>query len=76
MTYIRMEDLDLAGKRLLIREDLNVPLAGGEVASDARIKAALPTLQTALERGARVIVMSHLDGPEKAGTTRHFHCRR
>ena len=63
MTYTRMEDLDLTGKRLLIREDLNVPLAGGEVVSDARIKAALPTLQTALERGARVLVMSHLGRP-------------
>ena len=65
MTYIRMEDLDLAGKRLLIREDLNVPLAGGEVVSDARIKAALPTLQTALKRGARVLVMSHLGRPRE-----------
>ena len=63
MTFTRMEDLDLAGKRLLIREDLNVPLAGGEVASDARIKAALPTLKTALNRGARVVVMSHLGRP-------------
>ena len=63
MTFARMEDLDLAGKRLLIREDLNVPIAGGKVASDARIEAALPTLRAALGRGASVILMSHLGRP-------------
>lgn len=64
---IRMADVDLAGKRVLIREDLNVPVAEGRVTSDARIRAALPTLQLALERGARVMVMSHLGRP-KEGT--------
>ena len=60
-----MQDVDLAGKRVLIREDLNVPVAEGKVTSDARIRAALPTLQVALERGARVLVMSHLGRPKE-----------
>lgn len=58
-----MSELDLAGKRVLIREDLNVPISAGEVTSDARIRAALPTLQQALAAGAKVIVMSHLGRP-------------
>ena len=65
MTFRRMEELDLAGRRLLIREDLNVPVARGEVANDARIAAALPTLKAALDGGARVIVMSHLGRPRE-----------
>ncbi len=60
-----MQDLELAGKRLLIREDLNVPVREGVVASDARILAALPTLRMALERGAEVIVLSHLGRPQE-----------
>jgi phosphoglycerate kinase len=63
-----MSDLDLAGKRLLIRQDLNVPTDNGTITSDARLKAALPTLKLALERGAGVLLISHLGRP-KAG---HF----
>ena len=60
-----MTDLDLAGRRVLIREDLNVPVKDGEVASDARLRAALPTLQQAAQAGSRVIVMSHLGRPKE-----------
>jgi len=63
MDVVRMEDLDLAGKRVLLREDLNVPVEDGRVSSDARIRAALPTLRLALEKGAAVMVMSHLGRP-------------
>lgn len=65
MTFLRMVDLDLKGKRVLIREDLNVPVQEGAVTSDARIRAALPTIQAAREAGARVLVMSHLGRPEE-----------
>ena len=65
-TVLRMTDLDLAGKRLLIRQDLNVPISHGKISSDARLRASLPTLKLALERGASVIVVSHLGRP-KAG---------
>ena len=58
-----MTDLDLAGQRVLVREDLNVPLRNGEVASDARLRAAVPTLRHAAQSGARVLVMSHLGRP-------------
>ena len=63
MSYLRMENLDLAGKRVLIREDLNVPVSDGRVSSDARIRAALPTIRTALDKGAAVLIMSHLGRP-------------
>ncbi|WP_305857909.1 phosphoglycerate kinase [Balneatrix alpica] len=65
MNVIKMTDLNLAGKRVLIREDLNVPVKDGKVSSDARIQAALPTLKLALEQGAKVMVMSHLGRPEE-----------
>ncbi len=66
MTFLRMTDLDLAGKRVLIRQDLNVPVSDGKIASDARLRASLPTLKLALEKGAAVLVISHLGRP-KAG---------
>ncbi len=66
MTILRMTDLDLAGKRLLVRQDLNVPVHNGRITSDARLKASLPTLRLALEKGASVLVVSHLGRP-KAG---------
>ena len=53
MSVVNMSDLDLAGKRVLIREDLNVPIADGEVSSDVRIRAALPTIRAALDAGVR-----------------------
>ncbi|RUO31063.1 phosphoglycerate kinase [Aliidiomarina soli] len=65
MSVLAMTDFDLRGKRVLIREDLNVPIKDGKVTSDARLKAALPTLQKALEQGAKVMVMSHLGRPEE-----------
>tara|TARA_R110001599_G_scaffold40556_3_gene123154 strand:- start:12846 stop:14009 length:1164 start_codon:yes stop_codon:yes gene_type:complete len=63
MAVIKMSDVDLGGKRVLIREDLNVPIKDGKVSSDARLRAALPTLKLALAAGAQVIVMSHLGRP-------------
>jgi phosphoglycerate kinase len=65
MAILRMTDLDLRGKRVLIREDLNVPVQDGVVTSDARIRASLPTIQHARNAGARVLVMSHLGRPEE-----------
>jgi phosphoglycerate kinase len=65
MAILRMTDLDLRGKRVLIREDLNVPVQGGVVTSDARIRASLPTIQAAKNVGARVMLMSHLGRPEE-----------
>ena len=63
MSILRMTDLDLSGKRVLIRQDLNVPVADGKVTSDQRITASIPTLKAALAAGAAVMVMSHLGRP-------------
>ena len=63
MNVLKLEDLDISGKRLLIRQDLNVPVKDGKVTSDKRIEAALPTIRYALEKGASVMVMSHLGRP-------------
>ena len=60
MSVLKMTDLDLAGKRVLIRQDLNVPIKNGKVTSDKRIVASLPTVEFAMKHGARVMVMSHL----------------
>jgi phosphoglycerate kinase len=65
MNLLKMCDLDLKGKCVLIREDLNVPIKDGIITSDQRLQAALPTLQYALENGAGVIVLSHLGRPEE-----------
>ena len=65
MSILRMTDLDLAGKRVLVRQDLNVPVADGRVTSDQRITASIPTLTLALEKGAAVMVTSHLGRPKE-----------
>jgi phosphoglycerate kinase len=65
MAFLRMTDLDLSGKRVLIREDLNVPIRDGRITATQRLEAALPTLRAALAAGARVLVMSHLGRPEE-----------
>ena len=65
MTVVELNALDIKGRRLLIREDLNVPIESGRVTSDARIRAALPTLEYAVREGARVMVMSHLGRPQE-----------
>ena len=65
MSVIKMTDLDLAGKRVLIRADLNVPVKEGKVTSDVRIRATMPTIERAVKAGAKVMVMSHLGRPEE-----------
>jgi phosphoglycerate kinase len=65
MTVLAMADLELKGKRVLIREDLNVPVKEGRIVNDARIRAALPSIQLALQKGAKVMVMSHLGRPKE-----------
>lgn len=72
MSVIKMTDLDLAGKRVLIRADLNVPVKDGKVTSDARIRASLPTIETALKQGAKVMVTSHLGRPTEGEYNEEF----
>jgi phosphoglycerate kinase len=66
MPVVKMSDLDLVGKKVLIRQDLNVPVKDGVVTSDQRIRAALPTIQHCIDAGARVMIMSHLGRPTEA----------
>jgi len=72
MNVLKMSELDLSGKRVLIREDLNVPVKGGKVTSDARIRASLPTIQAALDAGASVMLMSHLGRPTEGEPADEF----
>ncbi len=72
VSVIDMRDLDLAGKRVLIREDLNVPIDDGRITSDLRIRAALPTIRAALEAGAAIMLMSHLGRPEEGQPVAEF----
>ena len=75
MSYLRMEDLDLAGQRVMIREDLNVPVSDGHITSDARIRAALPTIRMALEKRAAVLLLSHLGRPVEGEFDARFSLR-
>src|SRR3954454_12881700 len=63
MKFLRMTDLDLAGKRVLVRADLNVPLEDGRITDDTRIRASVPGISLALQKGAAVMVTSHLGRP-------------
>ncbi|WP_289027874.1 phosphoglycerate kinase [uncultured Paraglaciecola sp.] len=72
MSILKMSELDLAGKRVLIRQDLNVPIKDGVVTSDARIRASLPTIKAAVAAGAKVMVMSHLGRPTEGEYTDEF----
>ena len=67
-----MREQELCGKRVLIREDLNVPLKDGKVTSDARMRAALPTIHAALAAGAKVLLMSHLGRPTEGEADQQF----
>ena len=72
MQIVKMSDLKLKGKRVLIREDLNVPIKNGVITSDIRIRAALPTIKLALKAGAQVMIMSHLGRPDEGSQDEQF----
>ncbi len=72
MSVIKMSDLDLAGKRVLIRQDLNVPIKDGQVSSDKRIRASLPTIEQCVKAGAKVMIMSHLGRPTEGEYDEQF----
>ena len=72
MPIKNMQDLDLTGKTVVIREDLNVPMKDGQVTNDKRIRAALPTIKLALEKGAGVILLSHLGRPTEGQYDEQF----
>lgn len=72
MTILKMSDLDLKGKRVLIRVDFNVPLKNGVITSDKRLRASAPTIKMAVDAGARVIVLSHLGQPEEGTFSEEF----
>ncbi|MEE9444955.1 MAG: phosphoglycerate kinase [Cocleimonas sp.] len=72
MSVIKMSDLDLSGKRVLIRQDLNVPIKDGKVSSDKRIRASLPSLELLIKAGAQVMVMSHLGRPTEGSPEDQF----
>ncbi|NLC21372.1 MAG: phosphoglycerate kinase [Halomonadaceae bacterium] len=72
MNVLKMTDLDLRGKRVLIRQDLNVPVKHGKVTSDARLRASVPTIQAAMEAGAKVMLMSHLGRPSEGEPAEEF----
>ena len=76
MSVIKMTDLDLAGKRVFIRADLNVPVKEGKVTSDARIRASLPTIELALKQGAKVMELPTWVVLPKASTTKNSLCCR
>jgi phosphoglycerate kinase len=72
MTVLELTGLDLAGKRVLIRQDLNVPVKDGEVTSDQRIKASLPTIRYCIDAGAQLMIVSHLGRPEEGNPEAQF----
>ena len=72
MKFNTLESLDLAGKRVLVREDLNVPIHNGEITSDARLEAAVPTIEKILEKGGAVMLMSHLGRPTEGEDNEAF----
>ncbi|MCK5916989.1 MAG: phosphoglycerate kinase, partial [Cocleimonas sp.] len=72
MSIINMADLDLSGKRVLIRQDLNVPIKDGKVTSDKRIRASLPSIEILVKAGAQVMIMSHLGRPTEGSPEDQF----